>query len=97
MFALLFLAQATTNCTATITGWRCETEQSAPLDYGRLMQSGADLVPTYRPQPIDRAAMLRQQVGRLVAANRCADAEQLAVKNGDFGLAGEVKRYCDAR
>jgi hypothetical protein len=98
VFALFLLAQAT-DCSWNAVGWSCRQQQTAPLDYGKLMQSGRDMVPAYRPPDPEvvrqyRADALRRAVGKLVNDGKCADAQGLAVKNGDFGLANEVKAYC---
>lgn len=43
---------------------------------------------------LDRAQALRMKVGKLVGNGDCNGATKLALEAGDFGLAGEVKKYC---
>jgi hypothetical protein len=98
MLALLFaLAAQDTTCVQTGAIIKCHSEPNGPADYGAAIRSGADSVPRYQAPPVDRAAILRRQVGGLIAKGDCAGAEKLALRGGDIGLAAEVRDYCAKR
>ena len=80
------------NCHWTAGGWTCEEDNA--LDYGAILQSGRNMVPQYRAQPINRSAQLHRTVGRLISQGKCADAEKLALREGDIELAQAVRGYC---
>lgn len=92
LLLLLALAAQDTTCVQTGTTIRCREER--PLDYGAIMRSGADTVPKYQAPPVDRDAVLRQRVGKLLAKGKCVEAVNLALEGGEISLAVQVRDFC---
>ncbi len=105
-------AQAT-NCRWIGSVWSCNASpsESNPLDYGAIIQSGRDAVPSYegaRAQELQNRALRGQinaekrrqdvaaKVGKLVSDGQCDAGKALALKNGYFDLAKIVVEVCTA-
>ena len=107
------LAQtSTTDCQRDYFGnMHCTTQtqpdlnSASPLDYGKLLQSGENAVPSYaeqeRQQQQLRAARTaleaREQTQRpaqMIGAGDCAGAEKYALRAGNLALAQQVREYC---
>lgn len=80
MFMLLLAMQASTSCQWTPGGWQCldlsvpSTSSTAPVDYGKIVNSGRQLVPDYNEQQSAEAqiANLRARTQALQQANEQA-------------------------
>lgn len=107
-FASTAVAQTTeTNCQTGYGNVRCTTKPSG-VDYSQLQakqpsyeenevltQQSRALAEQARALRIqnDRAE-LPNRVGNLVAKGKCPEAEQVALKAGDFELAQRTHAYC---
>lgn len=65
----------------------------ADIVAARRAREQADLAARAQQQS-EAPQQLRAAVGQLVAEGRCPDAQRLAVANGDFVLAEQVRAYC---
>jgi hypothetical protein len=83
---------------AVFREWEASDQPSLKVLVQTLYLAMAAQAPALPPDPEAvrqyRADALRRAVGKLVNDGKCADAQGLAVKNGDFDLANEVKAYC---
>jgi hypothetical protein len=107
------LAQnSTTDCQRDYFGnVHCTTQAqpgvsvAPPLDYGKLLQSGENAVPSYADQ-VRQEQQLRaargaldareqtQRAAQMIGAGDCAGAEKFALKAGNLALAQQVRDYC---
>ena len=107
-FATTAAAQSTeTNCQSGYGNVRCttkptgvdysllQTKQPSYEENGVLTQQSRALAEQARALRIqnDRAE-LPNRVGNLVAKGKCPEAEQVALKAGDFELAQRTHAYC---
>lgn len=106
LIALLAVAlqTTTTNCqpfggTVTCQGQTYQQPDfSAHIpDYGSVVRSGQQSVPTYQPSPpvpSRRNGGLRAEVARLIGGGDCQGGVDWALRHGDMDLAREAKDFC---
>ena len=84
------MAQSTSTCTqiGNVTNCQHQSNGTAPLDYGAILQRGQDLVPDYQAEEIQR-----QRLNALRSSNRDTEDRQLCRKKAMAAVdAGEYEK-----
>lgn len=69
-------------------------QRPAPLDYGAILQSGAGVVPPYRPDPPPVVRNLTPEISHKDRAAICQQSFDKAISEGNYDGAERIAKIC---